>query len=110
MPEFERSRYPFKTELWLEVLASRYTNLCDVVLAQRRIKQTAIVDHVNQHFEHVLFSSRRVNKTVASGKLARYSVLVGIGNKSGLVGLGKGMHSDKQVALKKQLTRQTSDE
>lgn len=94
-----------RTQLGRAVKSGAYDSLHAVLATGERIKEPGIVDHFNKSFEQYIFVHRRVNKAVTSGKLSRFSVLLAIGDRAGIIGIGKAKSRDKRLAVDKALAR-----
>lgn len=55
----------------------------------------------NPEFDKQLIAIRRVTKVVKGGRTLRFSALVAIGNKKGLIGIGMGKAKEVPVAIEK---------
>ncbi len=55
----------------------------------------------DNEFDEQVIKIRRVTKVVKGGKNLRFSAIVAVGNKKGLVGLGKGKAREVPAAIKK---------
>lgn len=68
-------------------------------MAKREDKKPKVVE--NDGFDKRLVEVRRVTKVVKGGRTLRFSALVVVGNKKGLVGYGLGKAAEVSVAVEK---------
>ena len=68
-------------------------------MAKREDRKPKVVE--NDGFDKRLVEVRRVTKVVKGGRTLRFSALVVVGNKKGLVGYGLGKAAEVSVAVEK---------
>lgn len=68
-------------------------------MAKREERKPKVVE--NDGFDKRLVEVRRVTKVVKGGRTLRFSALVVVGNKKGLVGYGLGKAAEVSVAVEK---------
>ncbi len=68
-------------------------------MAKREERKPRVVE--NDGFDKKLVEIRRVTKVVKGGRTLRFSALVVVGNKKGLVGYGMGKAAEVSVAVEK---------
>ncbi|HDD46223.1 MAG TPA: 30S ribosomal protein S5 [Candidatus Aenigmarchaeota archaeon] len=109
-----------KTRLGREVLEGKYKSIEDLLNAGEIILEPEIVDYLVPNLEHELIyiggtpgkgggirrtATRMTARMHKSGKRFKLSAMVVVGNKDGIVGIGRAVANENRIAIEKALNQ-----
>jgi len=101
----EKERIKPKTKLGRAVLNGEITNIDDILLKRKPIKEAWIVDYFLPDLKSETIELRTTQRVTDSGRKISYRAVVIVGSEKGYVGLGSGKASEPNIALSKALDR-----
>ncbi len=96
----EQEWYP-KTKLGRMVFNGEITSIDDIFKLNKKIKEPEIVDFLLPNLESEVADITLVQRQTDAGEVSRFRVVVVVGNRSGYIGVGKGVAREIPTAIKK---------
>ena len=102
--ELEEKWVP-KTKIGKMVKEGKIMSIDELFRIVSRIPEWQIVDWLVPDLEAEVIEIRIVKRTTDSGRRPSFRVFVAVGNRDGYIGVGKGKHVERRLAIEKALKR-----
>ncbi len=97
----ELEKWVPSTRLGNLVKEGKITSLEEVLYSNLPLKEWQIVEIFSPGMDEEVLDINMVQRVTDSGRRTRYNVVVGVGNRSGLVGVGRANHNEVGSAIRK---------
>ncbi|MEM2878599.1 MAG: 30S ribosomal protein S5 [Candidatus Hadarchaeales archaeon] len=100
-PEFNREMWEPKTELGKAVKEGRITSISQILSSGEKIREPEITDMLVPGLEEEIINVNLVQRMHKSGRRVKYKVVMVLGNRDGVVGIGQASAREITSSIRK---------
>ncbi|MEM2874941.1 MAG: 30S ribosomal protein S5 [Candidatus Hadarchaeales archaeon] len=90
-----------RTEIGKEVKEGRITSISEILRSGKKIKEPEIVDALVPGLQEEILNVNLVQRMHKSGRRVKYKVVIAVGNKEGIVGIGQASAREITFSIRK---------